>query len=538
MFICCCCVRCQRPLRVLASYEGKKLRCPGCDAAVVVSAIPAIVRTVASPEMQAERAWATQSPPIAGRLVLPWVLLAPAALALLPWMWAGQGVLWAVLGVVLGSLCLLLGQHGRWPVSVRVGASLSLALLGHGLTLASPLRSAPEMAMPNSAPPYALVSLPPSPLFSSSRQTARSSASAAEKANDLSMEQIKYRASLLLAGTDLQPAALLGNLLAASVYPRPNGNSIVLVTTADSGLKEFSYPDFQLRATYRLERTGYRAVVDARRGVLWMAACAAANLRANRHGDQPLGRADLHVYDIPPSTAKQTAVTTFLHPRRVLPLASDVLELLISPDDNALFYLAQDDEGVRLGRIDAERQDVDCQVPLPKTIRTLCLTPDGETLYAAGAGSVIALDPATLRTRRRVEVKADVRSVAADNNACLYLAEQGQWTRLSCLDLRGEQPALLRWTSRMHGRIYLKMAPNQYRLYVGTSSPISDHIDSLLLRGHPWRTPPIIGMAVSGPQTPVQGEFFLTRDGRFLINRWGTVFRLAQGKPFLERIRK
>ena len=100
----------------------------------------------------------------------------------------------------------------------------------------------------------------------------------------------------------------------------------------------FSYPDFQLRATYRLERTGYRAIVDARRGVLWMAACEPANLRANRHGDQPLGRADLHVYSIPSSTAKQTAATTPLRPRRLLPLARDVLELRISPDDNALFF--------------------------------------------------------------------------------------------------------------------------------------------------------------------------------------------------------
>ena len=264
-----------------------------------------------------------------------------------------------------------------------------------------------------------------------------------------------------------------------------------------------------------------------------MAACAAADLHANRHGDQPLGRADLHVYDIPRSSANGTTATTPLYPRRVLPLASDVLEMLISPNQDALFYLAQDDKGVRLGRIDTERQAVDALVPLPKAIRTFCLTPDGKTLYAAGNGIVLAFDPATLHMRRRVEVKADVRSVAADNDQRVYLAEQGQWTQLSRLDLRGGQPVLVRWTSRMHGRIYLKLSPDQCRLYAGASSLISEHIDSLLLRGHPWEAPPVVGIAVSQSGAPVRGEFFLTPDGRFLINRWGSVFRLAKGEPYL-----
>ncbi|HTU19668.1 MAG TPA: hypothetical protein VMG10_16525 [Gemmataceae bacterium] len=531
MFICCYCTRCQCPLRVLARYEGKRLRCPGCAAAVVVSADG----EAASPAKRAEPARVAQSPPAGGRPVLPWLLLTPTALALVPWMWAGQGVLWAVLGVALGGLCLLLGQRSRWPVSLRVAASLSLALLGHGLTLASPLRSAPEMALPEKDPLHAFSSLPPAQPLIAPLPSGEVSTPSVQR-NMLVMDRLRQPPSLRLVCPDLQPAALLGSLLAVSVYARPHGNSIVLITTADGGLKEFSYPHFEPGATYRLQRTAYRAVVDGRRGLLWTAACEPANLRVNCHGDQPLGRADLHVYDIPLSAASGTAATTSLHPRRVLHLAGDVRELLISPNQDALFYLAQDDEGVQLGRIDAERHRVTFRISLPNTIRTLCLTADGKTLYAAGDGSVLALDPTTLHTRKHVDVKIHVRSVAADNDGRVYLAEQGQWTRLTCLDLRGEQPTLLQWTSRMHGRVYLKMAPDQFRLYVGTSSLISDHIDSLLLRDHPWQTPPVTGMAVSGPQTPVQGEFFLTPDGCFLINRWGAAFRLAQGKPFCDRL--
>lgn len=533
MFIRSCCTRCQRPLRVLASYEGKTLRCPGCAAAVVVSAAVAAVGEAPSPPAQEEPAQAAKALPATGRL-LPWILLMPAALALVPWVWVGQGILWAVLGVVLGGLCLLLGQHGRWPVSVRVAVSLSLAFLGHGLTLAAPLRSAQGMATPGNAP--ALASLSPLAAMSTRSSAANASAPRSERTAPASMSPPRQATSLRLTRSDLRPVTLLGDLLTVSVYLRPGGKSTALVTTVDGCLKDFTYPYFRLRATYRLEQTAYRTIVDARRGVLWAAACLPVDLRANRHGDQPLGHADLHVYDIPPVAAKQSAETPQLHPRRVLPLGSDILELLISPDHETLFYLAQGQDGVRLGRIDAERQTVECQVSLPKAMRTVCLTPDGKTLYAAGSGSILAIDPDTLNTRRQVEVQVDIRAIAADNEECLYLAERGQWTQLTRLMLRGEQPEFLRWTARMHGRIYLKMAPDQYRLYVGTSSLVSDHLDSLLLRGHPWQTPPVAGLAVSRDQMPVQGEFFLTPDGRFLINRWGAVFRLTQGKPFLESV--
>ena len=530
MFIHSCCTRCQRPLRVLANYEGKTLRCPGCAAAVVISAV---ADEHASPPAKKELARAVTAAPAMGRLV-PWILLALAALALLPWVWVGQGILWAVLGVVLGGLCLLLGQRGHWPISVRLAASLSLALLGHGLTLAAPLRSASASTAPGNAPAEAVLS---SQALASSRLAVASvPAPRANESAHAPTNPPTQRSSLRLTRSDLQPVTRLGDLLTVSVYRRPGGKSTALVTTVDGRLKDFAYPSFRFRGAYRLAQPGYRAIVDARRGVLWVAACESANLRVNRHGDRPLGRADLHVYDIPPA-ATERAVASQFHPRRVLPLGKDVLELLISPDHETLFYLARDREGTHLGRIDAESQIVEREVPLPISMRTLCLTPNGNRLYVGGKDSILAVDPETLHTLRQVDVKVDVRSLAADNEECLYLAEQGQWTLITRLNLRGEKPNILRWTSRMHGRIYLKMAPDQYRLYVGTSSMVSDHIDSLLVRGHPWQTPPVAGMAASGAQMPVQGEFFLTADGRFLINRWGAVFRLVRGKPILETVR-
>lgn len=142
---------------------------------------------------------------------------------------------------------------------------------------------------------------------------------------------------------------------------------------------------------------------------------------------------------------------------------------------------------------------------------------------------VFAIDPATLRLRRRVELNADIHTVAADNDGQVYLGEQGQWTNLTKLDLSGSTPSVRKWNPDFHGRIYLRLAPKQDRLYVGTSSIISHHLDALLVQGNNWNQPRQAGMVVSDSNGPVRGEFFLTPDGRFLLNRWGKVYRLIGG---------
>jgi hypothetical protein len=507
MFLACRCSSCLRPLRVRECYQGKMLRCPSCAAVLLVAATDGAPNIVAIAESKCAPVAATERPPppavMASCLILPWILLAPTALALILLMRVGLGVLWAALGVALGGLCLLLGQRVRWPEYLRVSASLSLALIGYGLTLAS---------IPGNGS-----LLPP-------RRTGHLSPASVDA---IATSNLQRNFSLRFA--DMRIIARLGDLLSVSIFSPPSDDrtAIAIAATADGSFKEFSYPDFKPGAIYRLPRIAYRTAVDNRRGVLWAAACEPADLRANRYGDQPHGRADLYAYDIPPWQQRHSAETTPLHPRRVVPLGGDVLELLMSADGDALFYLVQCGDKVRLGRIDAARQAVERQIPLPQETRALCLTPDGKALYAAGAGCLFVIDPATLQTLRRLPVRADVRSIAADNNGCVYLAEQGQWMPLTFVDLYGDQPVIHQWEPRMHGRIYVKMSPDQSRLFVGTSSLISDQLEALLINGRVWTTPPTVGAkTVSSPQARVQGEFFLTPDGSFVINRWGIVFRL------------
>jgi hypothetical protein len=332
----------------------------------------------------------------------------------------------------------------------------------------------------------------------------------------------------------LEPIGHLGTLLAATFRQDKGGKASAFATTATGLLRQYSCSDFQLQATYRLDQPAYRAVLDRRRNLLWVASSAPGALRVSLHGDPPTGRGDLHLYDIPsPSGSPQTE--TALHSRRALPLDGNVFELLASPDQRRLFYLARTERGVQVGRIAADKEEFDGELALPPQTHALCLTPDGKTLYAAGAGVVSVIDSSTLRVRRRVELEGDIWSVAADNDGRVFVGRQGQWTDVTLLDLSGPQPTIRHWSATLHGRVYLKLAVDQYRLYASSSSVISNLIEALLVRGHDRLPPPQVGVTQSPPagvKVPserkwVGGEFFLSSDGQYLASCRGPVYRLA-----------
>jgi hypothetical protein len=336
---------------------------------------------------------------------------------------------------------------------------------------------------------------------------------------------------------ELQFVSHIGPMLAAAFGPDKAGKGSAFVTTAAGSLEQFSYPGFRPQATYRLDQPAYRAVLDGRRGLLWVAASAPDALRVSRHGDRPAGRGDLHLYDVRSLSGTPRPDTT-LHPRRVLPLNGNVTELLAAPDQSRLFYLAQTDRGVHIGRIDADKEKLDAELSLPRETHALCLTADGKTLYAAGAGVVSAIDTATLRVRRRLDVEGDIWSVTADNAGHVYLGRQGQWTDVTLLDLSGTTPSPQHWSASLHGRVYMKLAADQNRLYASSSSVISNLIEALLVPGQDRLPPPhqigvtrspSAGIPLSRDRRFVGGEFFLSPDGQFLVSCWGHVFQLASG---------
>ncbi len=501
------CPRCERPLRFSESPGKRVVRCPGCGAALTAALAipPAAALPPAPPEDKGAGAVPEARPSWLARSALP----APALLAVgIPLCTRGS-VPGTGLAAGLALACVLLGLWRRWRPAVRLLLTLALMGLGYGVAFAVLLPEETDPAAGGSDVPGNWPMM--SPPFAS-----QGGFPGLPTHHPPNVQPV----------TDLTFRTHLGALLAVAVDPEAGA---AFVTRADGSLDHYSYPDFRQLGKYRLEQPGYRAVLDGRCGRLFVAVSDPAALRTNRFGDRPVGRGDLHVYDVGDLLARgepRAPAATPLRPAAVVPLGGDVSRLLAAPDRDALYYLVHRPDGDRVGRLPTSSPADEVRWQADGAVTALALSPDGAALYAAGPGVVRVLDPGTLEVRRSVAIEPTAFDLAADNGGRLFVTEVGQWTSITVVDSR-QGETIGHWNPRMHGRIYLQVTPDATRLYLGTSAPISNSLHCWLVQKPGGAMPPQFSHAGSDSTGPVRGEFFITPDGRHLVNRHGKVFQLV-----------
>ena len=153
------------------------------------------------------------------------------------------------------------------------------------------------------------------------------------------------------------------------------------------------------------------------------------------------------------------------------------------------------------------------------------LSPDGPGLYASTVSSVLAIDPASLEVTRRALLPFVPFDLAADNGR-VFVGSRGERPVVVALDMRREVAVLGHWTAPFPGRVYLRLTPDGRHLYLGTSSVMANRIQALRIDGERVRQPLLEGAVSTDDDGLVRGEFQITSDGQFLLNRWGKVYRL------------
>jgi hypothetical protein len=319
--------------------------------------------------------------------------------------------------------------------------------------------------------------------------------------------------------------ARVAEALAAAVDPEAGA---ALLLTRHGGLRHYSYPDFRLRGSYRLDRPAYRAALDGRRGLLYVATCPARSLAlvVGTTGDREGAPGDLRVYDVATLLRGGARPAAELRPLATFPDQGYVPSLVLSPDRRWVYYLSVALQGVTLCRLSTERRALDLEQPLPGGAGALVLSPDGQGLYATTVSGVLALDPSSLEVRRRTLLPYVPFDLAADNEGRVFVGSRGERPAILVLDTRREGAILAQWKAPFPGRIYLRLTPDGRRLYLGTSSVAADRLQGLLVAGGPTHQPQLEAPAVTDDYGLVRGEFQITPDGKFLLNRWGKVYRL------------
>jgi hypothetical protein len=215
-----------------------------------------------------------------------------------------------------------------------------------------------------------------------------------------------------------------------------------------------------------------------------------------------------------------------LQPVDTFPVGGTVGGLLLSPDQNVLYYFNRTD--ARLGRIDLAPPKRTRELNLLAGTEAVCLSPDGTTLYALvpGPESMLQIiDARTLEVRNRRALRTPAYDLAATHDGLVFLSgDGGGWTDIVVLDAN-QGTVAARWGG-FWGRSLLQLAPNHKHLFVSTQGVTPGLVERLTLparlddRPATHRSPAEAKQALGGP-------FLVSPDGKFLLCRTGTVLRLT-----------
>src|SRR5262249_36902415 len=159
---------------------------------------------------------------------------------------------------------------------------------------------------------------------------------------------------------------------------------------------------------------GYRAVLDGRNHRLYVAASDPKALSVNRYADRPIGRGDLHIYDVRDLLAGDQEDAR-LRPAVIVPLDADISHLLLAPERDAVYFLSHGPKGDQVERLLTSEPAAARRTFAQKELTALCQAPDGNTLYAASPTGVVLLDSATLDKRKVLAVEGTFTDIGADS---------------------------------------------------------------------------------------------------------------------------
>jgi hypothetical protein len=460
-------------------------------------------------------------------------LLAAAALPLgIPLV--SQGVGWAALGAGLAAACLALAACKRPALVFRLALALVLAGLGYAPALTARLADAGESAPPvlSATPDAAKLGPgpgpglpPPPPIYGLNKPALRFGRGRTGLLDGPPMPL--PTAVEPLPGPDgaagPRLVARVAEALAAAVDPEAGA---ALLLTRHGRLHHYSYPDFGLRGSYQLDRPAYRAALDGRRGLLYVASCPDRGLAVSTTGDREGVPGDVRVYDVGPLLRGALSPGAALRPVATFPDQGYVPGLALAPDRRWLYYLAVAPQVVTLCRLSTERLALDREETVRGGAGAVALAPDGKALYLATVSAVRSLDPVSLQRRAETRLPFVPFDLAADNDGRAFVSSRGERPTVLALDMRRDEAVLASVKAPFPGRLYLGLTPDGRRLYLGTSSIAADRLQALRVDGERVRRPLLEGAAVTDEAGLVRGEFQITPDGRFLLNRWGKVYRL------------
>jgi WD40 repeat protein len=219
-----------------------------------------------------------------------------------------------------------------------------------------------------------------------------------------------------------------------------------------------------------------------------------------------------------------------LIPSAVVHLGGNIGNVFLSPNRKWLYYLNLTD--AKVGRVSVEKGKRDKELRLAEGTDTLAMTPDGKTLVATAVdgnrSKVHVIDPTKLELRKSFWIDAVAYDLAAADNGLAYVSGgSGDWTDICVVDV-DKEAIVSRWGG-VWTRSLLQLSTDQKRLYYSSQGVLPGTLDAAVLPKQPEDKPATYRASSPGRQ-PLGGTCLPTPDGRFLLCKSGTVFRLSANR--------
>jgi DNA-directed RNA polymerase subunit RPC12/RpoP len=296
-----------------------------------------------------------------------------------------------------------------------------------------------------------------------------------------------------------------------------------LVATRDGLLRVHDPATWKEVGTARLDRPAYHLQIDPERRLLYTAASTASALRINELGERGQADADVHVYDLDAALARPAGV---LAPAHRFAVGAPIAALILAEDGRHLYHLAEEANGSRLGRIDTSSWSADRALPLRGSRpNLLAQVPGGKTLYALSGGWLYTIDRAAWAPTDLVSTSSSVHGMAVDDRGRVFLAERTRVVQVKVIDVPRRQ-VLARWQAEAEGLPSVALSPDSNRVFVGTSAFASGRVWILDISQGQIEVPPVLAQGGSDRGRLLRGGLSVTSDGRHLLTTTGLVFRL------------
>lgn len=308
-----------------------------------------------------------------------------------------------------------------------------------------------------------------------------------------------------------------------------SASGLLFAAGYDGLLRLYDRETLELRGTRRLQRPASRLVIDSRRRLLCAASVAKGRSIPNILGEreyylnntQAAPHEDLDAYELDPLVAASESET--ISPRSTLALGAYIVNLIFDTNEDRLYYLAESPTDLHIGKVETATWKRERSHSLnPGNTTGMVLAPDEPILYCMCNGRLLSLNVREWRTTQTLSVNTVVYSLAAGKNGLLYIAERRPGMNVLVVDWR-QKRVTTRLQADHEGRTCLAFHAASNRLYVGTSAILSGRV--LALDTTSATQPPVVAESQSDRRRLLRGAWFVSDDGKRLINGGGTVFR-------------